>query len=213
MIRTRVKICGLTRPADVHAAVEGGVDAIGLVFYPPSPRAVTVDQASELCELVPSFVTIVGLFVDETPDAVQRVLDRVPLDCLQFHGEEAPEVCERFGRRWIKALRMRPGLDLIAAAETYRRAAGLLLDAYDPSLPGGTGAAFDWTRIPPSLASKIVLAGGLDAGNVAAAIRLVRPYAVDVSGGVERAKGVKDPDKIYAFMQGVRDGDTASLNS
>jgi phosphoribosylanthranilate isomerase len=212
MHRTRVKICGLTRPADVRAAVAAGADAIGLVFYPPSPRAVTADQARELCALIPPFVTLVGLFVDETPQAVRRVLDQVPLDCLQFHGEEPPELCASLGRRWIKAIRMRPGLDLQGLAQSYRGAAGLLLDAYDPGLPGGTGAAFDWARIPPALATGIVLAGGLDPGNVAAAIRQVRPYAVDVSGGLESAKGVKDPEKIHAFMQGVRDGDTARID-
>ncbi|HYN77595.1 MAG TPA: phosphoribosylanthranilate isomerase [Lamprocystis sp. (in: g-proteobacteria)] len=207
-MRTRVKICGLTRPQDVDAAVAAGVDAIGLVFYPPSPRAVTAEQARDLCALIPPFVTSVGLFVDESVAGVRRVLDQVPLDCLQFHGEEPAAHCASFGRRWIKALRMRPGLDLMAQAQTYRGAAGLLLDAYDPGLPGGTGAAFDWARIPPALAAGIVLAGGLDPENVAAAIRQVRPYAVDVSGGVESARGVKDASKIHAFMQGVRNADT-----
>jgi phosphoribosylanthranilate isomerase len=210
MPRTRVKICGLTQPADVRAAVAAGADAIGLVFYPPSPRAVTPALARELCALVPPFVTLVGLFVDESPAGVRRVLDEVPLDCLQFHGEEPPAFCAGFGRRWIKALRMRPGLEssaLLAQVRDYREAAGILLDTYDPGRPGGTGAAFDWARIPPELAPGIVLAGGLDPENVAEAIALVHPYAVDVSGGVESAKGVKDPDKIHAFMQGVRDAD------
>jgi phosphoribosylanthranilate isomerase len=207
-MRTRVKICGLTRPEDVRAAVAAGVDAIGLVFYPPSPRAVTPAQARALCRQLPPFVTAVGLFVDASATAVRQVLEQVPLELLQFHGDEPPELCGSFGRRWIKAVRMRPGLDLMAQAARYEAGAGLLLDAYDPGRPGGTGATFDWARIPPELASRIVLAGGLDPGNVAAAIRLVRPYAVDVSGGLEAAKGVKDPAKIHAFMQGVRDGDT-----
>jgi len=209
MTRTRVKICGLTRPQDVAAAVAAGADAIGLVFYPPSPRAVTPALARELCGLLPPFVSAVGLFVDESAAQIRRILEQVPLDLVQFHGEEPPALCERVGRRWLKAIRMRPGVDLPALAEHYRGAAGLLLDAYDPALPGGTGSAFDWGRIPPGLAPRIVLAGGLDPTNVAGAIACVRPYAVDVSGGVEAARGQKDPAKIYAFMQGVRDGDSA----
>jgi phosphoribosylanthranilate isomerase len=212
MTRTRVKICGLTRPDDCLAAVAAGVDAIGLVFYPPSPRSVTIALAVELCRLVPPFVTVVGLFVDEPEAGVRHVLDQVPLDCLQFHGEEPPAYCAGFGRRWIKAVRMRPGLDLRSVARAHDAAAGLLLDAYDPARPGGTGAIFDWARIPSTLASSIVLAGGLDPGNVAAAIRAVRPYGVDVSGGVEAARGIKDPLKIQAFMQGVRDGDSARFD-
>jgi len=211
MTRTRVKICGLTRPADVAAAVAAGADAIGLVFYPPSPRAVTPDLARELCGLLPPFVSAVGLFVDPTGDQVREVLRQVPLDLLQFHGEEPPGFCASCGRRWIKAIRMRPGIDLAALAEAYRDGAGLLLDAYDPARPGGTGSAFDWGRIPAELAPGIILAGGLDPDNVAAAIIRVRPYAVDVSGGVEAARGLKDPAKISAFIQGVRDGDSARI--
>ena len=209
MTRTRVKICGLTRPADVASAVAAGADAIGLVFYPPSPRAVTPRLARELCGLLPPFVTAVGLFVNESAEAVRAVLEQVPLDLVQFHGDEPPALCASVGRRWIKAIRMRPGVELPALIDAYGAAAGLLLDAYDPLLPGGTGSAFDWGRIPPALAARIVLAGGLDPTNIAAAVTRVRPYAVDVSGGVESARGVKDPAKIYAFMQGVRDGDNA----
>ena len=208
MKRTRVKICGLTRPEDVDAAVAAGVDAVGLVFHPASPRAVTAEQAAILCERLPPFVAAVGLFVDATESQIRAVLDRVPLDLLQFHGDEPPGDCGRFGRRWIKALRMRPGLDLVAQARTYRGAAGLLLDAFDPVLAGGTGRTFDWGRIPPHLELPIVLAGGLRPDNVAEAIRRVRPFAVDVSGGVESAKGIKDPVKISAFLSGVRDGDS-----
>ncbi|MFD2112843.1 phosphoribosylanthranilate isomerase [Thiorhodococcus fuscus] len=207
-MRTRVKICGLTRVSDVEAAVAAGADALGFVFYPPSPRAVTPEQAAHLCANLPPFVTAVGLFVDATPEGVRATLDQVPLDLLQFHGDEAPDYCASFGRRWIKALRMRPGIDLMAERARYSDGAGLLLDAYDPARAGGTGQCFDWDRIPPEIASSVVLAGGLDANNVAEAVERVRPYGVDVSGGVEAAKGIKDQDRINAFMQGVRDGDT-----
>jgi phosphoribosylanthranilate isomerase len=207
-MRTRVKICGLTRAADVEAAVDAGADAIGFVFYAKSPRAVTPAQARSLCDRLPPFVTAVGLFVDEPAAGIRRILDQVPLELLQFHGGEPPELCASLGRRWIKAIRMRPGLDAMAQADQYQGASGILLDTYDPARPGGTGAAFDWARVPPALAPRVVLAGGLNPGNVAEAIRLVRPYAVDVSGGVESAQGIKDLVKISAFMQGVRDGDT-----
>jgi len=208
MIRTRVKICGLTRVSDVEAAVAAGADALGFVFYPPSPRAVTPEQAARLCAKLPPFVSAVGLFVDASPEGVRATLDQVPLDLLQFHGDEAPDYCASFGRRWIKALRMRPGVDLMAERARYAGGSGLLLDAYDPARAGGTGQCFDWDRIPPEIASSVVLAGGLDANNVAEAVERVRPYGVDVSGGVEAAKGIKDQDRINAFMQGVRDGDT-----
>lgn len=212
MSRTRVKICGLTRPEDVDAAVMAGADAVGLVLYPASPRAVSVDQAARLCARLPPFVAAVGLFVDATEPQIRAVLDRVPLDLLQFHGEEPPGLCAGFGRRWIKAIRMRPGLDLAAQARTYRGAAGLLLDAFDPVLAGGTGQTFDWGRVPVGLDMPIVLAGGLRPDNVAEAIRRVQPFAVDVSGGVESAKGIKDAAKISAFMQGVRDGDSIRVD-
>ena len=209
MNRTRVKICGLTRPEDAACAVAAGADAIGLVFHPPSPRAVTAEQARALCAGLPAFVSAVGLFVDLPAEQVREVLSVVPLDLLQFHGDEPPDYCAAFGRRWIKALRMRPGLDVEAAVAAYAGGAGVLLDAYDPRLAGGTGQAFDWDRIPSGLGPRIILAGGLEPANVARAIRAVRPYAVDVSGGVERAKGIKDSSKITAFMQGVADGDSA----
>ncbi|EXJ14690.1 Phosphoribosylanthranilate isomerase [Imhoffiella purpurea] len=192
----------------MEAAVAAGADALGFVFYPPSPRAVTPEQAAQLCAGLPPFVTAVGLFVDAAPESVRATLDRVPLDLLQFHGDESPDDCAIYGRRWIKALRMRPDIDLAAERARYAGSAGLLLDAYDPARAGGTGRCFDWDRIPPEIAPDIVLAGGLDADNVAEAIARVRPYGVDVSGGVEAAKGLKDPNRINAFMQGVRDGDT-----
>jgi phosphoribosylanthranilate isomerase len=199
--RIRVKICGLTRPEDARAAIQAGADAIGLVFYPPSPRHVTLEQAEAIADLIPPFVTLTGLFVNAEASEVERVLDRVPIDLLQFHGDELPETCEVFRRPYIKALRVRPGLDLKAAHQAYQRARGLLLDTYRPGVPGGTGDTFDWSLIPKALAGQIILAGGLNPDNVAAAVQQVRPYAVDVSGGVEASKGIKDADKIKAFFQ------------
>jgi phosphoribosylanthranilate isomerase len=206
-VRTRVKICGLTRGADARAAAELGADAIGLVFYAPSPRAVEIEQARRLAGCLPPFVTSVGLFVDADPAQVRGVLGRVPLDLLQFHGDEPPDYCAAFGRPWIKAIRVRPEIDLHALAARYADAAGLLLDTYDPSAPGGTGRRFDWDLIPRDLDKPVILAGGLDADNVAEAVRRVRPYGVDVSGGVEAAKGIKDRAKMAAFLKGVKDGD------
>lgn len=206
-MRTRVKFCGLTRHEDVRAAVELGVDAIGLVFHPGSPRAVDIDHAVRLSAAVPAFVTLVGLFVDAGEERVHEVLRHVPLGALQFHGRERPADCARFERPWIKALAMRDDLDLATEAAAYDGASSLLLDTYDPALAGGTGRRFDWERVPPALAPHIILAGGLDPGNVADAIRQVRPHAVDVSGGIEAARGVKDHSKMAEFMRGVRDGD------
>lgn len=209
MKRTRVKICGLTRAGDVGAAVDAGADAVGFVFHPASPRSVTTEQARGLLDALPPFVTAVGLFVDPTAEQVRSVLERVPLELLQFHGEERAEFCSGFGRRWIKAIRMRPGLDPADQVAVYPGAAGLLLDAFDPVLAGGTGQSFDWGRVPPWLAPRIILAGGLTPDNVAEAVRRVRPFGVDVSGGVESAKGIKDQESIAAFMRGVTDGDSA----
>ena len=202
-MRTRVKICGITRPEDALAAVRAGVDAIGLVFHPPSPREVVTDQAREVVEALPPFVTAVGLFVDPEPEQVEAVLSWVALDVLQFHGDEDPQFCESFPVPYIKAVRMREGVDLLQTAERYSSARGLLLDTYRPGVAGGTGEAFDWARVPASLGSSIILAGGLTPANVAQAIAAVRPYAVDVSGGVEADKGIKDAAKIAAFMQEV----------
>jgi phosphoribosylanthranilate isomerase len=206
-MRTRVKICGLTRAEDVHLAVIAGVDAIGLVFYPPSPRAVDIPRAREIIAHLPPFVTVVGLFVDEQRERISDILCSVRIDLLQFHGDESPEACAGHGRPWIKAVRMRENVDLPALHAHYAGAAALLLDAYQPGVPGGTGSGFDWARIPPDLRGAIILAGGLTPETVAQAVRQVRPYAVDVSGGVERAKGIKDADKMAAFMRGVRDGE------
>ena len=205
-MRTRVKICGITRAEDAREAVRQGADAIGLVFYPPSPRSVGLDQARELVYGLPPFVTVVGLFVDAERAEIRRVLSRVRIDLLQFHGGESPEECAGHGRPYIKAVRMREGIDLTRMEYEYRDAAGLLLDSYQAGKPGGTGAVFDWARIPPEMASRIVLAGGLDPENVESAVRRVRPYAVDVSGGVERSKGIKDAARIAAFLRGVERG-------
>jgi phosphoribosylanthranilate isomerase len=202
-MRTRVKICGITTPEDARLAAALGADAIGLVFHPPSPRRVDVAAARAICAALPPFVTRVGLFVDAAPAEIRAVLDAVPLDCLQFHGEESPEDCAGWGRRWIKALRMHPGLDVAAAVARYRDASGVLLDAWVAGVPGGTGQTFDWGRVPRDCALPVVLAGGLTPDNVSAAIDATHPYAVDVSGGVEATKGRKDRSKLAAFMQGV----------
>lgn len=207
MKRTRVKICGLTRESDLAAAVDMGTDAVGLVFYAPSPRAVEIEQARGLLNALPPFVTSVGLFVDAEPAFVRAVLSGVTLDLLQFHGDEPPQYCVAFQRPWIKAVRMRPGTNLRELVERYRGASALLLDTYDPAAAGGTGRRFDWDLVPAWLAPHIVLAGGLNPSNVRDAIRRLRPYGLDVSGGVESAKGVKDRVKMEAFLQGVKDGD------
>lgn len=200
----RIKICGLTRPEDVRAVVAAGADAIGLNFHEPSPRSVDAETAARLCALLPPFVTSVGLFVDAPAARIEAVLARVPLQLLQFHGDEPAADCERWGRPYLKALRMRDGLDVRAAAAAHPGAVGFLLDSYRPGVPGGTGEVFDWGRIPRDLGRPLVLAGGLHAGNVGEAIRTVRPWAVDTSGGVERAKGVKDAETIRAFVDAVR---------
>ncbi len=206
MSRTRIKICGLTRPEDVRAAVAAGADAVGLVFYPPSPRALSFDRAAELVALLPPFVTAVGLFVNPAPSFVAEACARVPLQLLQFHGDETDAECARHGLPWIKAARMRPGVDLVEFAASHPGARGILLDAFVEGYGGG-GKVFDWSLIPAGLDRPIILSGGLDAANVADAVRHVRPWAVDVSSGVEAAKGIKDAAKIAAFVAGVRNAD------
>lgn len=201
---TRIKICGITRVEDALCAAREGADAIGFVFAPESPRCISIEQARAITTSVPPFVTRVGLFVNATTEAVQSVLRAIPIDALQFHGEETPAYCGAFGRPYIKAIRMRPGLDVRAEAARYADAAGILLDAFDEAARGGTGASFDWSRIPSDLGKPAILAGGLKPDNVAEAIRTVRPYAVDVSSGVEASKGIKDHAKIRAFIQAVR---------
>jgi len=202
-MRTRVKICGITREKDALDAVRLGTDAIGLVFYPPSPRAVTIEQAANIVSRLPPFITVVALFVDASRDAIAAVLDQVRIDLIQFHGSETPEDCSGHDRPWIKAVRMQENADLYAIKERYADASALLLDAYQAGKPGGTGTVFDWSRIPTDMASSIILAGGLSAENIESAIQQVQPYAVDVSGGVEQSKGIKNTDKIAAFMCGV----------
>lgn len=201
--RTRIKICGLTREEDVRAAVEAGADAIGFVFYPPSPRFVEVRRAAELARLVPPYVTIVGLFVNAERDMVKDVVANVPLQVLQFHGDEGEDDCLGFGLPYVKAARMRQGFDLLKYAAAFPSAQGLLLDAFVEGYGGG-GETFDWSLIPSGLPLPLILSGGLNAGNVAEAVRRVRPWAVDVSSGVEAAKGIKDAVRITEFVAGVQ---------
>lgn len=212
MSRTRIKICGITRPEDARAAVENGADAIGLVFYPSSPRAVSLEQAEAIAAVVPPFVTLVALFVDECPEQVNAVLEALPVGLLQFHGEESPDYCRQFARPWIKALRVRPDTDIGALARAYSGARGLLLDAFQEGVPGGTGKTFDWDLAPAGVALPLVLAGGLHPGNVAEAIAAVGPFAVDVSGGVEAAPGRKDPRRISEFVAAVREADRVGIS-
>ncbi|MCV6612745.1 MAG: phosphoribosylanthranilate isomerase [Amphritea sp.] len=199
----RVKICGITRLEDALAAVEAGADALGFVFYAPSPRAVTVAQAAEIIRQLPPFVTTTALFVNETAEQIETVIAETGIDLLQFHGDETPEFCAQFSRPYFKALRMAPGIDVAAESVRYTAARGILLDAYRAGVPGGTGEVFDWDRIPENLDKPLILAGGLDHTNVAQAVAQVEPYAVDVSGGVELSKGVKDKSKITLFMREV----------
>jgi len=201
---TRIKICGITCREDAAVAVAAGADALGFVFYEPSPRYVDPARAADIISTLPPFVTSVGLFVDAPDERVEAIIEQTGLDLLQFHGAESEARCSRFNRPYIKALRVRPGLDIEQAASEYPSARGLLLDAYRPGVPGGTGEVFDWDLIPPVLAPGIILAGGLTADNVIQAIRQVRPYAVDVSGGVEATPGCKSLEKIQAFTAAVR---------
>jgi phosphoribosylanthranilate isomerase len=202
--RTRVKICGFTRPDDAVAAVRLGADAIGLVFYPPSPRHVEIETARVIAGVLPPFVTVVGLFVDDAAKGIREVLERVRIDLIQFHGDEPPEYCAGFGKPYIKALRMRPDLDLAAAMAAHGEASGFLLDTWHPDAKGGTGSRFDWSLIPEDKAGSLILAGGLEPGNVGEALRTARPYAVDVSSGVEARKGIKDAGKMAAFLREVQ---------
>nr|WP_286945166.1 phosphoribosylanthranilate isomerase [Pseudomonas sp. UBA6718] len=204
MTAVRVKICGITRVEDALAAAAAGADAIGLVFYAKSPRAVDIEQAREILAALPPFVTSVGLFVDAERSELERILASVPLDLLQFHGDESVQQCEAFGRPYIKALRVKAGDDIAAQVARYPSAQGILLDAYVEGVPGGTGEAFDWSLIPQALSKPLILAGGLRPDNVAEAVSRVRPYAVDVSGGVEASKGVKDVEKVGAFIRAAR---------
>jgi phosphoribosylanthranilate isomerase len=202
-LRVRVKICGITRVEDALVAVENGADAIGLVFYEPSPRAVSVEQAIKIVSQIPAFISIVGLFVNAEERFVRDVISNVALDLLQFHGDEAPEECSSYGLPFMKAIRVKSDTNLVQCAKDYSASRALLLDTYTEGVAGGTGHTFDWGLIPSDLNKPVVLAGGLTAENVGSAIQQVRPYAVDVSGGVELSKGIKDAAKIAAFMQQV----------
>ncbi|MCP0911718.1 MULTISPECIES: phosphoribosylanthranilate isomerase [Acinetobacter] len=210
-MRTRAKICGITRVEDVHAVVNAGADAIGFVFYPPSPRAVTAEQAAQLVQAIAPYVQVVGLFVNHSANEIQDILKTVPLDILQFHGDETPEQCQaiaqQVGRRWYKAIQVKPDLDVVVEIQRYQDAgaSAVLLDAWHPDLKGGTGHSFDWETFP-KLDIPLILAGGLNPDNIEQAILTTQAYAVDVSGGVESAKGIKDQQLIERFMQGVHRG-------
>jgi phosphoribosylanthranilate isomerase len=199
-VPTRIKICGITRPEDALRAAELGADAIGLIFFAGSARHVTAARALEVIARLPPFVTTVGLFVDAPRAEVDAVLSAVPLDLLQFHGDETPAYCESFDRPYIKAIAAAPGVDLLQSAGFHARARALLVDAYVPGVAGGTGVQADWAAIPRNLPIPVVLAGGLHAGNGSEAIRTVQPWAVDVASGVESSPGVKDPEKVRDFI-------------
>jgi phosphoribosylanthranilate isomerase len=200
----RSKICGITRLEDALVAIEAGADAIGFVFYAKSPRAVTVEQARAIIAALPPFVTTVGLIVNMPRAELTELLTQVPLDLLQFHGDETAADCSGYGRPYIKALRVQAGDDVAAMIALYPEASGILLDTFVAGVPGGTGEAFDWSLVPPQPSKPIVLAGGLTAENVRAAIEQVQPYAVDVSGGVEQSKGIKSAEKVRAFIAAVK---------
>lgn len=202
--RTRVKICGITREKDAEAAVTAGADAIGLVFYAKSPRFVDLEKARRICESLPAFVTSVALFLDPDADQVEAVLDQVPVDLLQFHGSESAAFCDAFNRPWIKAIGIEGEQDLEQRCQDYGLARGILLDSHVMGAAGGTGQTFNWDRIPASLKNRIILAGGLKPDNIAAAIQAVRPYAVDLSSGVESSPGIKDAGLIAQLMQEVQ---------
>ena len=209
--RTRVKICGITRVEDAISAVNAGADAIGLVFYAPSPRALTIAQAQQIVAAIPPFVSVVGLFVNALQTEIESVLSKVRLDILQFHGDETAQdceqVCQQINLPYYKAIRVKADTNLLQCEAEFKSAKALLLDTYSETAVGGTGQVFDWNLIPNNLTKPVILAGGLTADNVALAIQQVCPYAVDVSGGVEQNKGIKDAAKIAAFMRGVSNAD------
>ncbi len=211
MPRTRIKICGITREDDARSAAHLGADAVGLVFHEASDRCVTPEQAARIAAVLPPFVTTVGLFVDADEQRIRDLIRQVPLDCLQFHGEETPEDCARFERPWYKAVRMHPEVELKAEAQRFSAARGLLVDAWMAGVPGGTGTTFDWQRVPPDLPLPVILAGGLMPDNVRAAVSAVQPWAVDVSGGVEErdtqgrpVRGCKSAEAMADFIRGVQ---------
>jgi phosphoribosylanthranilate isomerase len=205
--RTRIKICGIREAGHARVAADAGADAIGFVFYEASPRYLAPEGAARIAAGLPPFVMAVGLFVNPAESEVRGILDRVPLDLLQFHGEETAEFCERFGRPYIRVARMEAGTDLVEYAHRFSRARALILDAHVPGQPGGTGKSFEWAEIPRDLPIPLILSGGLTASNVGRAVREVRPWAVDVSSGVEASRGVKDPRKIVEFIRSVQSED------
>ena len=205
--RTRVKICGITRVEDAISAVNAGADAIGLVFYAPSPRALTIAQAQQIVAAIPPFVSVVGLFVNAKQTEIEAVMSKVRLDILQFHGDESASDCQQINLPYYKAIRVKADTNLLQCEAEFKSAKALLLDTYSEAAVGGTGQVFDWNLIPNNLTKPVILAGGLTADNVALAIQQVRPYAVDVSGGVELNKGIKDAAKVAAFMRGVSNAD------
>jgi len=206
-MRTRIKICGFTQVDDAVAAAHLGVDAIGLVFYPPSPRNVDIEQAIEIVKALPAFVSVVALFVDEQESKIRQVLSEVAIDCIQFHGDESPEACRLYKKPFMKAIRMKAELDVKQLASQYHDAAAILLDAYHPGIKGGSGRQFDWNLIPDDCSLPVILAGGLQVDNAKQAVQAVKPYALDVSSGVESSKGVKDVAKMAAFIQEIKEGD------
>ena len=224
-MRTRIKICGITRVADALAAAEAGADAIGLVFWPGTPRRVEIPRALEIALALPPFVTKIALFVDPSPADVRAVLDALPIDVLQFHGDEPRSLCSGFARPYLKAVQVKEGVDLLEYASRYGDASGLLFDTFRAgAMPGGTGHAFDWSRLSPAVRAALrvplILSGGLDPSNVGDAIRAVRPWAVDVSSGVEERgpdgaprKGIKDAARIAAFINGVSDADGSNADA
>jgi len=202
--RTRVKICGLREPEHARVAAQAGADAIGFVFYGPSPRYVEAANAKKVAAVLPPYISKVGLFVNEPAESIESILRELDLDLLQFQGDEGAEFCARFGKPFVRAVRMEPGVDLVEYADRFSAARALLLDAHVPGLPGGTGRTFDWAAIPRDFPLPLILSGGLDAANVGEEVRVVRPWAVDVSSGVESSRGVKDPAKIVEFIRSVR---------
>lgn len=205
IMQTHIKICGITRPEDAQFAAQLGVNALGLVFYPPSPRGVSISQAQTIANVTPPFVQLVGLFVNATAEEIQTILAQVPLNLLQFHGEEKPDFCAQFQRPYIKALHIKENIDLNTQIQSYDLARGILLDTFNPTLKGGTGETFDWQQIPKNLKKPLILAGGLNTDNIKQAILQVKPSAVDVSGGVEESKGIKSFSKMRDFIRLVKE--------
>jgi phosphoribosylanthranilate isomerase len=205
-MRTRVKICGITRPQDARDAAQAGADAIGLVFYPPSPRYLSTERAAEIRDALPPFVQTVALFVNADAAQVAQVIGRVHPAMLQFHGDETPDFCAQFGLPYVKACRVRPGVDALGYLRPYAHAAAWLVDSFVPEY-GGVGESFDWALVPAQRHRPLIVSGGLDRDNVARAVRALRPWGVDVSSGVESTKGIKDAAKMAAFIAEVRHAD------